>query len=98
MKGKINAPIKNNKIPKNAQWLGGIGAGSWFSIEQQKTDFCIKRFSENGVLECTGIFRLQKAGFDIDKLYQFTYLSHCKMCTIIQNKTEYKLELITNED
>jgi hypothetical protein len=98
VKGKINAPIKNNKIPKNAQWLGGIGSGSWFSIEQQKTDFYIKRFSENGDLECAGIFRLQKTGFDINNPYQFTYLSHCKMCTIIQNKTEYKLELITNED
>ncbi len=98
MKGKINMPNKNNQIPKNAQWLGGVGAGSWFFIEQQKTNFCITRFSENGILECAGIFRLQNAGFDIKKAYQFTYLSHCKMCTIIQNKIEYKLKLITNDD
>ena len=46
MKGKINPPNENMKIPKNSQWLGGIGSGSWFFIERQKSDYRIKRFSE----------------------------------------------------
>lgn len=98
MKGKINPPNEKMKIPKNSQWLGGIGSGSWFFIERQKSDYRIKRFSEEGYLECVGLFRVKRTGFDVEKPYRVTYLSHCRLCTIIQNKIEYKLELIRHED
>ncbi len=98
MRGKIIAPIKNNKIPSLAQWLGGIGAGSWFCLEKKDKNYQISRFSEDGDLECSGIFTTEKKGFEINLEYQFTYLSHCQQCTIIQNRTKYKFKLIENDN
>jgi len=98
MKGKINAPKKIDAIPNNAQWLGGIGAGSWFCLEKEELGFRIKRFSEEGDLECSGLFAVQVGGFDIAEHFQFTYLSHCQQCNILQNKIDYKFKLIENED
>ena len=97
MKEKIVVPKKVNAIPEKAQWLGGIAAGSWFSLEKEELGFRIIRFSEEGDLECSGIFKVQTQGFDILKHFQFTYLSHCQQCNILQNKTEYKFKLIENE-
>jgi hypothetical protein len=97
MKGKIIASKKVNTIPDKAQWLGGTGVGSWFILEKEGKSYRIKRFSEEGNLECSGLFELQTQGFDILKHFQFTYLSHCQQCNILQNKTEYKFKLIENE-
>jgi hypothetical protein len=89
-------PPKPNNIPDNSQWLGGIGAGSWFFLKKELDKFKITRFSKNGIQECTGIFIVDRDGFEIEKKYVFTYLSHCSFCTIIQNNITYKF--IYNED
>lgn len=79
----IRAPIKPPNINKNSQWLGGVGSGSWFSIKEEKGEYQIERFSKEGKLEFKGIFKTNEK-FNIKKKYQFTYLSHYKFCTIIQ--------------
>ena len=77
--------------PKNisdrAQLLIGIGASSWFEIIEENLKYRIKRYSENGELECSRIFESDSENFDINKDYQFTYISNCKQCKIIQNNT-----------
>ena len=83
-------PSKPNNIPSNSQWLGGIGAGSWFSLQKREDNFKITRFSPEGILECSGIFIIENNGFEINKEYSFTYLSHCSLCTIVQNNIIYK--------
>ncbi|MBC8266959.1 MAG: hypothetical protein H8E84_08350 [Flavobacteriales bacterium] len=98
MKGRTLAPKKAEKIPSSAQWLGGIGAGSWFSLEKEGSVFRIRRFSEYGDLECEGLFDVNSSDFDSTKPFEFTYLSHCNKCNIIQNGTEYKFNLINYED
>ena len=88
----------NIKTPKNinkkAQFLAGIGASAWFYISQEKSRFIIERYSEDGKLECSRLFRLVNNGFDINKPYSFTYLSNCKQCTIIQDKKKYKFSAV----
>jgi len=87
------------EIPKNiseeAQLIEGIGASSWFTIVAEKDLYRIERFSPEGELECSRLFKVEPNTFDINSVYEFTYLSHCKECTIIQNKKTYKF--YTNE-
>ena len=79
---------KPKNISENAQLLKGIGASSWFEIREEGDDFRIKRYSEEGVLECSRIFSTNSNNFDINKKFEFTYISNCKQCKIIQdNKT-----------
>jgi len=82
------------KIPKNiskkAQLIEGIGASSWFTISKENFFYRIERFSLEGELECSKIFRAEPNTFDINTNYKFTYLSHCKYCTIIQDNKKFK--------
>ena len=82
------------EIPKNisqkAQLIKGIGASSWFTIVAEQDLYRIERFSPEGELECSRIFEAEPNTFDINSKYEFTYLSHCKECTIIQNKLMFK--------
>ena len=92
------SPDSPKNIPIESQWLGGIGAGSWFDIKQQDKLFKIDRFSKDGVLECTALFNIDKPGLDLDEKYKFAYLSHCKLCTITQNNIHYNLIINENKD
>ena len=80
---------KPNNIPTDSQLLKGIGASAWFHISEEETNFRIKRFSEEGKLECSRIFSINNTDFNIHSPFQFTYTSHCKKCTIIQNNNTY---------
>ncbi|MEE2954405.1 MAG: DUF6695 family protein [Bacteroidota bacterium] len=81
------APDKPVNIESSCQWLGGVGAGSWFFISQKEELYKIERFSQEGKKEFSGIFKTDNE-FDINQTYKFTYLSHYQFCTIIQNKKE----------
>jgi len=75
--------------PKNisvsAQLLKGIGDSSWFEITEEKQGYRITRYSENGEVECDSLFIISREeNFDINKRFEFTCISHCKECTIIQ--------------
>ena len=84
-------------LPEKAQWLSGtVGSGSWFSISAEKSHYRIQRFCSEGNLECDRIFTVDNSTFDIEIDYHFTFLSHCKECTIIQNEITYKF--YHNED
>tara|TARA_B100000965_G_C19583098_1_gene754482 strand:+ start:830 stop:1114 length:285 start_codon:yes stop_codon:yes gene_type:complete len=80
----FSPPKKLKNIPEDAQWLGGIGAGSWFHIQKKAEIYEISRFSPKGVLECSGVFINVGSNFNITEDYRFTYLSHCSLCSILQ--------------
>ncbi len=82
---------KPANIPENSKYLHGIGASAFFLIEKTEEQdlFRIRRFNENGKLDCDQIFRLQTKGFDISSDFEFTYVSHCAKCTVIQNGFKY---------
>ena len=86
--GTILAPKLPNGLPNHCQWLSGQGAGAWFCIDKAtvKNQYLIKRFSANGKLDCEGIFEIEDntVKFDISEPYQFTHISHCAKCVIIQ--------------
>ena len=74
---------KPKNISEKAQLLKGLSS-SWFEITEEERVFRIKRYSEKGKLECDRIFT-PDGEFDINIDYEFTYISHCKECKIIQN-------------
>jgi len=82
-------------ISEKAQLISGIGASSWFTIKQENEAYRIERFSPDGELECSKLFDAKSSGFDVKKPFKFTYISHCKECTITQNGLTYKF--YTNE-
>ena len=77
-------------ISKKAQLIKGIGASSWFTICKEQEGYRIERFSQEGELECSNLFQSEPDTFNIELAYEFTYLSHCKECTIIQNEQFFK--------
>lgn len=77
-------------ISQKAQLIKGIGASAWFTITAEEVFYKIERFSPEGVLECSGLFKEDTKKFNINVDYKFTYVSHCKECTIIQNKETFK--------
>lgn len=87
--GTVDAPEKPKDIPLSSQWLLGQGAGAWFFIA--KTDdaqlFNVKRYTPQGSLDCDRVFQLEEVGliFDIDQPYEFTHISHCAKCSVLQN-------------
>ena len=83
----MNKPIN---IEETAQLLKGIGASSWFTIKSEGDLYRIERFSADGELECSRLFTAELNTFQINQEYKFTYISHCKECTILQNEIRYK--------
>ena len=83
----MNKPVN---IKETAQLIKGIGASSWFIIKSEGDLYRIERFSPEGKLECSNIFSVEPETFDINHEYEFTYISHCKECTILQNNQTYK--------
>ena len=83
----MNKPVN---IKETAQLIKGIGASSWFTIKSEGNLYKIERFSPEGELECSRLFRAEPNTFDINNEYEFTYISHCKECTILQNNQTYK--------
>jgi hypothetical protein len=91
--GLIKEPIKPNNLPNHAQWLAGQGCGSWFILKSidNSTNYLISRYSPEGELEFCSEFTLQTdREFSCQCPYVFTYISHHKMCTIIQHNHKFE--------
>ena len=92
----LNEPPKTDTIPFDSQWLSGEGAGSWFYLSLTINQYEITRYSPEGKIECTGIFKITNdIPFDANISFQFVHLSHCKSITIIQNDKVIKMERIS---
>jgi len=91
----LPAPNKPTHLSHQIQWLAGEGAGSWFLIVLEKNQYKITRYAAEGTIECEGIFEIENdQTFDIFQEYSFTYISHCKKVTIVQNNTVITLKRI----
>ena len=85
-----------NNISLKAQLVSGIGASSWFTITLEKEYYRIERFSLEGEKECSGLFKVEPNIFDIQLDYNFTYISHCQHCTIMQKNQTFKFSHLEN--
>lgn len=96
--GTIIAPELPSKLPNHCQWLSGQGIGAWFCIDkiEKESYYLIKRFSAEGNLDCEGVFEIEYSEnqFDILRPYQFTHISHCAKCRIIQDEIMYVFNCI----
>lgn len=96
--GTLIPPAKPSTIPVSAKWLSGQGVGVWFYIEATSNSsvFRIKRFTPEGNLDCDRLFEIEKSNstLNLNEDHEFTHISHCSKCRIIQNKTTFILNFI----
>ncbi len=82
------------KVPSQAQWLGGIGAGAWFTLDKypdiQGREFRIRRFDPDESLIFDRIFTCEDVSFDASRPHQFVYDSNAYWCSIMQNGRLYR--------
>ena len=93
LKTTLHQPDRSPKIPKNAQWLSGEGAGSWFVFEFQNTLLKVTRYSPGGVIECTGLYKNHNGhAVEPEGLFRITYPSNCKVVSLTNRDTEIRFE------
>lgn len=74
--GCMNFASKPIAVPKDAQYLGGVGDGAWFNIQSAPDDkIVIKRFTTKGELEYV-ILGEAMEHFDLSQPFEITYDSH----------------------
>lgn len=84
----IGTELPNKEIfeLKNGTWLGGIGSGAWFKIEEKLEEkyFKIKRYTSSGIKDFEGLFTITDTAFNHLKAYQFIHPTNCKEVFIQQ--------------
>ncbi len=94
-KGTLPAPVRDDKIPENAQWLSGEGAGSWFVWENASAHLKVSRYSPEGNIECTGLYENPNpSNAHPDNSYQIDYPSNCKVVTFIKGVSRLHFERV----
>lgn len=76
---------------KNATWLGGIGSGAWFYIEEKvtKNSYRIARYTAEGEKDFEGVFIQNDATFNHQKKHLFLHPTNCKEAFIKQNEKTF---------
>ncbi len=93
LQSTLQPPPRDTKIPENAQWLSGEGAGSWFVFEVQKSRLRVTRYSPDGLIECTGHYGNQNSHSVLpDNSFRITYPSNCKVVSLANKDTELRFE------
>jgi len=93
IKSTLQQPDRNPKIPDNAQWLSGEGAGSWFVYSYGEKQLQLTRYSPEGIVECTGLFD-NKSDLDVvpDDSFRITYPSNCNEITLVNEDKVLRFE------
>ncbi len=92
----LPAPANKPGKLKEAKWLSGEGAGSWFLIHNEdkaRGIFIVARFSSEGHYECGGYYKAKKP-FNSMTDYDLTYPCHCMTITVEQENEIVSFELI----
>lgn len=84
----LPTPKRHPKIPENAQWLSGEGAGSWFSFEAKENLLFVSRFAPDGTLECSGYYKNDNTEL-LNESAILTYPSNCKEVTLRHDSKKY---------
>ena len=90
MTGRLIPPEKSGATPQKAQWLSGEGGGAWFYIRKSEKNFCIKRYTPEGIIDCDRLFNLRNSGtFDEDKPFEIQHISHGAEVRVVQDSILY---------
>jgi len=92
----IGTELPNKEIfeLKNGTWLGGIGSGAWFQIEEKLEEkyFKIERYTSSGIKDFEGLFTITDTAFNHLKDYQFIYPTSCKEVFIQQKNKTFRFQ------
>ncbi|QNM86825.1 hypothetical protein H9W90_06865 [Polaribacter pectinis] len=80
----------------NGTWLGGIGSGAWFKIEEKTASktYKVVRYSPDGKKDFEGLFEVSVSNFNHLEEYQFMHPTNCLEVFIYQNGQIYSLKKI----
>lgn len=84
LKSTLPQPERHPGIPKNAQWLAGEGAGSWFHVVPENSWLKVTRYSPEGSVECSSFYGNKDIQVHLINVHDFmvTYPSHSHAVTI----------------
>src|SRR5690606_15820284 len=85
--GNIAEPVRPKSVPASAQWLGGIGEGAWYGLEQgtETGTLLVVKYGVDGQVDYQ-VNCQTNADIDLSMPYQFTYHCHYRRHVIIQNE------------
>ncbi|MBP2834072.1 hypothetical protein J8281_17885 [Aquimarina sp. U1-2] len=92
--------VENIDQPKeflqNAQFLSGTGSSAYFTLDatQEKQIVKITRYTQYGVQDFKGFFRVENASFDASKAFRFVYDSNCQYCHVAQKGQKIRMDLV----
>lgn len=90
--GSVSQKPRPRSVPVSAQWLGGVGEGAWYAVEEtdQPGSYEVSRFTERGELEyCLPFFTTES--FDPTKPFDVVYDSHMLFTTVQQGGQTIRL-------
>jgi hypothetical protein len=76
----------------SGQWLGGIGSGAWFELNEKCKDsklYHIERRNLNGEIDLAADFITVEEGFSFQDGFRFQHGSNCKICLLKQKNKVY---------
>lgn len=90
--GHMDFASKPISVPKDAQYLGGVGDGAWFHIRSapEEDKVVIKRFTSKGELEYV-ILGAAMEPFDLSQPFEITYDSHLLFTHIKQHGRKIRI-------
>lgn len=98
LKTTLMKPERNPAIPSHAQWLSGEGAGSWFVFNFRNNSLIATRYSPEGVIECSGLYKnTNTESVPSDHEYTITYPSNCKVISLQNSVKEFQFERIASQ-
>lgn len=90
--GAVKYNSKPISVPKEAMYLGGVGDGAWYTVNQQENKhFIIKRFTSSGKLEYVVLGECEES-FDPQKEFEIAYDSHLLFTHIIQGNKKLRIK------
>jgi uncharacterized protein DUF6695 len=97
LKSTLPQPLRNNKVPDNAQWLSGEGVGSWFDFNYRDGLLEVIRYAPTGEVECSGFYKSRSSEYFISiKKLNIDYPSNCKVVTLRNEDTKLMFDWTSN--
>ena len=76
---------------RKGTWLGGIGSGAWFKLEEKidTSTYKIARYNSEGKKDFEGLFLIDKTDFNHLDKHQFTHPTSCREVYIQQKNSTF---------